>query len=120
MLIERAIRDAKLPVSILQVRDGEQAVQFFDRADRDPDAPCPDLVLLDINLPRKPGSQVLQHLRQSARCARARVIVVSTSDAQTDRSRMEELGADAYFHKPSEFDEFMKLGELVRTVLALG
>jgi DNA-binding NarL/FixJ family response regulator len=57
-------------------------------------------------------------MRSRPRCAQAHVIVVSTSDSKSDREVMKELGADGYFRKPSEFDEFMKLGELVKSVLA--
>ena len=99
------------------VRDGQQATQFFDRADADPAQPCPDIVILDINLPKKQGGEVLRHMRGRARCSRAYVIVVSTSDSERDKEIMKELGADVYFRKPSEFDEFMKLGEIVKDVL---
>src|SRR5262249_7095276 len=80
-LIEEAIRATKLPLFLHVARNGEQAIQFFDRADRASDAPCPALVILDINLPRKPGYEVLKHMRRGRRCGRTPVIVVSTSDS---------------------------------------
>jgi chemotaxis family two-component system response regulator Rcp1 len=70
-LIRKAIRIAKFPADLHIARDGEQAIRFFDEADADITAPCPAVVLLDINLPKKPGSQVLQHLRKSRRCGKA-------------------------------------------------
>jgi DNA-binding NarL/FixJ family response regulator len=57
-------------------------------------------------------------MRSRARCAQAHVIVASTSDSQSDQELLKELGADGYFRKPSEFDEFMKLGDVVKNVLA--
>lgn len=74
-------------------------------------------MILDINLPKKLGGEVLRHLRKAKSCSQALVIVVSTSDAQNDRDAMEGLGANAYFRKPSEFAEFMKLGDIVKSVL---
>src|SRR5689334_5794974 len=61
-LIEEAIGTTKLPLSLHIVNDGDQAVRFFDRVDADPAAPCPVLVILDINLPKKQGSEVLKHM----------------------------------------------------------
>lgn len=117
-LMERAISAKKLPLYVHVVKDGDQAVRFFNDVDRDPSKPCPDLVILDINLPRRPGDDVLKHMRRSSRCADAHVIAVSTSDSPRDRRLMAQLGADQYFHKPSDFDEFMKLGDLIQAVIA--
>lgn len=121
-LIERAIAGTRLCVSLHVVKDGQQAIQFLDEARDQAEAgkPCPDLVILDINLPKKQGGDVLKHLRDISRCAQARVIVVSSSDASRDREQMAELGADAYFRKPSDLDEFMKLGDLIKTILGGG
>jgi DNA-binding response OmpR family regulator len=75
---------------------------FFDRADSDPAAPCPTLVLLDINLPRKHGGEVLKYVRNSRKCRNVVVIAVSSSDSPRDREDMMKLGASGYFRKPSE------------------
>ena len=98
--------------------DGEKAVMFFEQADADAAAPCPDLILLDINMPRYKGGEILRRLRASARCKNALVLVVTSSDSQDDREDMEAFGANGYFRKPSEFSEFMKLGPLVCDLLA--
>lgn len=119
-LIEEAIGATKLPLSLHVVTDGDQAVRFFDRSDADPAAPCPSLVILDINLPKKRGGDVLKHMRQSRRCGKALVIAVSTSDAAQDRAQMKTLGANGYFRKPSAYDEFMKLGDIVKDLLGTG
>ncbi len=97
--------------------DGEKTVRFFEQADADPAAPCPDLILLDINMPRYKGGEVLRRLRASARCKNALVVVVTSSDSLRDREDMDDFGADRYFRKPSDFSEFMKLGHLVRELL---
>jgi len=78
---------------------------------------CPALVILDINLPKKHGGQVLQHMRSTRRCADALVLVVTSSDSARDRESMAKLGANGYFRKPSDYEQFMKLGGLVRNLL---
>jgi two-component system, chemotaxis family, response regulator Rcp1 len=117
-LIEEAIGTTRLPLTLYVAKDGEQAILFFDRTDADPDLTCPALIILDINLPKKQGGEVLKHMRLSRRCADALVIVVSTSDSAQDRAQMRNLGAEVYFHKPSAYDEFMKLGDIVKTLLS--
>ena len=117
-LIRSAIQTAEIAADIHVVRDGEQAVKFFEQADNDPTAPCPALVILDINLPKKQGGEVLEQIRRSGRCSGALVIAVSTSDLPYDRENMLRLGANGYFHKPSEYHDFMKLGTLVKDLLS--
>jgi two-component system, chemotaxis family, response regulator Rcp1 len=79
--------------------------------------PCPDLILLDINMPRYKGGDILPRLRASSRCKDVLVLIVTSSDSQRDREEMDAFAADGYFRKPSEFSEFMKLGQLVRDLL---
>ena len=117
MLIREAIGGAQIEADIQIARDGQQATDYIDAADRDAESPVPTLIVLDINLPKKHGSEVLAHLRKSVRCRGAKVLVVSTSDAAVDRERMSALGADGYFRKPSEFSAFMKLGDVVRELI---
>jgi DNA-binding response OmpR family regulator len=119
-LVREALEAARLHATVHVVKDGEQAIRFFDEADVHEAAPCPDLVILDINLPRKHGGEVLRHMRKSRRCANALVIAVSTSDSARDREDMARLGANSYFHKPSEYAAFMKLGDIVKAVLKTG
>lgn len=116
-LIRAAIAAANVPADLHVVKDGEQAIRFFDQADGDAAIPCPALVILDINLPRKQGGEVLEHMRKSGRCRHALVLVVSTSQSARDREDMSRLGANGYFRKPSEYADFMKLGEMVKELL---
>jgi CheY-like chemotaxis protein len=116
--IRAALQTANINAELHFVKDGEQAIKFFDEADCDSAAPCPTLILLDINLPRKQGGEVLQYMRRTRRCADSLVIAVSSSDTATDREKMKALGANCYFHKPSTYAEFMKLGEMVKELLS--
>ena len=117
-LIRQALKKSGIDAQIHVADDGEKAVMFFEQADADAAAPCPDLILLDINMPRYKGGDILRKLRASARCKDALVLIVTSSDSQRDREDMEAFGANGYFRKPSEFSEFMKLGPLVRDLLA--
>ena len=112
------MRKSGVDAQIHVADDGEKAVRFFEQSDADPAAPCPDLILLDINMPRYKGGDILRRLRASSRCANALVLVVTSSDSQGDRAEMDALGANGYFHKPADFSEFMKLGDLVLGLLA--
>jgi len=116
-LIRESIETASLNAAIYVAQDGARAIKFLEDADHDPAAPCPDLVILDINLPRKPGREVLRYMRVTRRCARVPVLVVTSSDSQKDRDDMARLGVSGYFRKPSDYDDFMKLGSLVKDVL---
>lgn len=116
-LIREALATAHVDAHLHFVADGAAATQFFDSADADANAPCPALVLLDLNLPKKSGDDVLRHLRSSRRCSHAAVLVVSSSDAARDRQGVAELGVKAYFRKPSDYYDFMKLGDLVKSLL---
>lgn len=116
-LIREAVEAAAPSAEIHVIRDGEKAVKFFDERDVNVAAPCPDLVLLDINIPKKHGGEVLAYLRGSRRCARAYVVVVSSANAPEDREQMLRLGANAYFHKASEYSEFMKLTGVIKAIL---
>jgi two-component system, chemotaxis family, response regulator Rcp1 len=116
-LIRESIETVRLDAELHFARDGEKAIRFFEEADRNPSAPCPALIILDINLPKKSGREVLYQMRKSPRCANCLVLVVTSSDSERDRDDMRSLGAKAYFRKPSEFEHFMKLGEIVKALL---
>jgi chemotaxis family two-component system response regulator Rcp1 len=116
-LIQRALKTSGVRAQVHLVDDGEKAVMFFERADADATAPCPDLILLDINMPRYKGGDILRKLRASSRCKNALVLIVTSSDSSRDREEMDALGANGYFRKPSEFSEFMTLGQMVRDLL---
>ena len=116
-LIREALANAKVNADLHFVPDGEAATAFFASADADANAPCPDLILLDLNLPKTNGHEVLRQLRGSPRCRHVAVLVVSSSDAARDREASAALGVTGYFRKPADYYEFMRLGELVKTFL---
>lgn len=117
-LVREALERAGLESEMEVLEDGEKAVDFIDRLDTDPTVGCPHLVLLDLNLPKKSGMQVLERMRQSPACGQVPVVILTSSDSPADRERIAQFEATKYFRKASRLDEFMKLGPLVRDVLA--
>ncbi|HYP14737.1 MAG TPA: response regulator, partial [Bryobacteraceae bacterium] len=96
--------------------DGEQASVYFEQIEQGA-VPVPDLVLLDLNLPKRTGEILLAHIRQSSVLRDVPVVVVTSSDAPRDRQMVARLGASAYFRKPSSYDDFMQLGSVVRALI---
>ncbi|HLJ45422.1 MAG TPA: response regulator [Bryobacteraceae bacterium] len=113
-LVEEAMRFEGLPFRIEVVEDGESAIRRIDSIDEQREGRVPTVMLLDMNVPRRTGLEVLARLRQSQRCRNIPVVMISSSDLQTERQRALELGAADYFRKPSTLDEFMELGKVVR------
>ncbi|HLK50703.1 MAG TPA: response regulator [Bryobacteraceae bacterium] len=102
-LIRQALQKSGINAQIHIADDGEKTMKFIEQADADPQAPCPHLILLDINMPRYKGGDILRKLRTSARCKNALVLVVTSSDSQRDHEEMDAFGTNGYFRKPSEF-----------------
>jgi len=98
------------------VKDGQEALEFVSGIGKPDSLPCPDLMLLDMNLPKVDGPEILSAFRKHPRCAQTPVIVITSSDAGRDRERMAQFGIAHYFKKPSSLDAFLKLGAIVREV----
>lgn len=116
-LIREALERSGADASLQVIPDGESAIHFFDQIDSDPAAPCPALVMVDLNLPKRQGRDVLACIRQSRRCAQVPVLIVTSSNSERDRDEVARLGVQGYFRKPSAYEDFMKLGEIVTTLL---
>lgn len=100
-----ALTGATLHLNI--VNDGEAALSYLHRKTGYEDAARPDLIFLDLNLPRRDGREVLAELKQNEELRRIPVIVLTTSEAERDITRAYDLHANCYVRKPSDFDEFM-------------
>jgi CheY-like chemotaxis protein len=116
LLVREAIRLEKLPVEVHVAVDGERAIDWISRAEQDPDVPCPHVFLLDLNLPKADGFEVLRRIRASTRCKDIAVLVVTSSDSPADREMAAKLGA-GYFRKPTSLEEFLKIGPVLRRFL---
>jgi CheY-like chemotaxis protein len=118
-LVERAIEYCKLSVRLKVIEDGEEALKYFERIESDLDIPCPDAVLLDLNLPRRSGREVLQSVRQAKRGGNVPVIILTSSNSPDDRRETAALGATRYFRKPTSYQEFLKIGDILGEVLKI-
>lgn len=102
----RALRKHDLANEVVVVRDGAEALAFFYEATRAGDDHLPELVLLDLKLPKVDGLQVLKILREDAHTRRLPVVVLSSSSEERDIVQSYELGANSYVRKPVDFAEF--------------
>jgi PAS domain S-box-containing protein len=116
-LVKEAIRVHAVPVILHVVNDGACAIEFIERAEQDPQAPSPKAMLLDLNLPKRTGVEVLRRLRQSPKFGDIPVIIATSSDLPSDREQVEKLGVSFYFRKPTQLGEFLRLGEILRRAL---
>ncbi len=110
-LTKRALEAGGIPNELFVVDDGEQALDYLYRRGEfaDPNlSPRPDLILLDLNLPKLDGRAVLKTIKQDPELRRIAVVVVSTSCDEKDVLLSYELGVNSYVTKPSQMDSFMK------------
>ena len=104
-----ALKENHFPVRLYVASDGVQAMDFLKRQAPYQDAPRPRLVLLDLNLPRKDGREVLRDIKSDGNLRRIPVVVLTTSKEQSDISRAYELHANCYIQKPLELDGFIEI-----------
>lgn len=116
-LVKRAIEFHQVPVRIVVATDGDEALKYLERAAADPHETCPGVMLLDLNLPKRSGLEVLERLRELPRYDDVPVIVVTTSGSRSDREQSAHLGAARYFQKPVSYQEFLRIGEVLNEVL---
>lgn len=116
-LVREALREHDVHCDLVVISDGQEVLALIDRLDRESKLPCPDLLLLDLSLPKYGGQDILKHLRASERCGQTPVIVLTSSDWIADRENAEKNAAMHYFRKPSSFVEFMQLGVIVKDVI---
>jgi CheY-like chemotaxis protein len=109
VLTKEAFEDNKVSNKLSIVSDGEEAMRFLRREGDYTDAPRPDLVLLDLNLPRMDGRQVLEEIKADEVLRTIPVVVLTTSEAEEDIIRSYRLHANAYVTKPVDFDQFIKV-----------
>ena len=115
-ITQRALRESGIPVDLLVARDGEEAVEYLLRQGKyadDPNWRGPDLVLLDLNLPRLTGRQVLERIRATSSLRAIPVVVLSTSRRLEDVQDIYIAGANTYIEKPQDFNRFV---EVLKTI----
>lgn len=117
-VIAEVLSHCNIPFDLTLLTDGDAALVLLQRAESGDLPSPPDLVLLDLNLPKIPGIQVLAALRKSQSCGKVPVVVVTSSDSAGDLQAIAELGVTSYFRKPHSLDAFMSLSEVIKAALA--
>jgi CheY-like chemotaxis protein len=109
LITREAFAENKVRNHLSVVSDGETAMAFLRREGQFASAPRPDLILLDLNLPRKSGHEILAEVKSDANLQRIPVVILTTSDAEEDILRSYDLHANAYITKPVDFDRFLSV-----------
>jgi two-component system, chemotaxis family, response regulator Rcp1 len=115
-LVKEALKLNDVQCELIVKADGSDVLTFLEAIETG-DVLAPDIVLLDLNLPRLGGHMLLERFRQSRRSSQVPIVIVTSSDSPQDRELTHLAGATRYFRKPSDYDEFMKLGSIVRQLL---
>jgi len=114
LLVEVALREAGLQFELIHMADGEKAIEYLRKLTNGNRASPLDLVLLDLNLPKRDGWEVLEELRAVPWERPVPVVILSSSSAPHDMARAERLGVLKYIRKPSTLDEFLAIGQNVK------
>jgi CheY-like chemotaxis protein len=116
-LIREALREHGVDCPIRIASDGREVLRLICPADTEAPAPQFDLIVLDLNLPRHDGLEILERMRGSAQLSAIPVVILTSSDSPRDQRIANQLGAACYLRKPSSLDQFMALGAVLRSLM---
>lgn len=108
-MTEYRLKKAGYPVTLARVRDGEECMSYL----RNPDEPMPDIIFLDLNMPKKDGREVLGEMMADPEFHRLPVVVMTSSDLAQDREKAFALGANGYVVKPGDVPEYERMMRVV-------
>ena len=108
-LTREALKDAKVHISLHVATDGIEAMAYLERTGSHANAPRPDLILLDLNLPKKDGREVLKEIKESPSLRIIPVVILTTSSSDADVLQSYHLHANCYISKPVDLDGFLKV-----------
>jgi chemotaxis family two-component system response regulator Rcp1 len=108
-LTREAFRESSVDVELHVAEDGVSGMRFLRREGVDADAPRPDLILLDLNLPKKDGREVLAEIKNDPDLMVIPTVILSTSDSEADITRSYQLHANCYLGKPLEFEQYAQI-----------
>jgi len=109
VLTKKALEQGKLANNLHVVEDGVEAMEYLRQEGEYADAVRPDLILLDLNMPRKDGKEVLADINEEDGLSRIPVVVLTSSESEEDIAKSYELSANAYLTKPVDFDGFVEI-----------
>ncbi len=108
-LVEEVFEEDRINNNLSITEDGEEAMEFLKREGKYENAPRPDLILLDLNLPKKDGREVLKEIKADDNLRKIPVVVLTTSKAEKDIVKSYDLHANSYITKPVDFNQFIKV-----------
>ena len=114
-LTREALLDSKVSNHLSVVGDGQEAMAFLRREGKYADAPRPDIILLDLNLPKKDGREVLAEIKSDPMLKRIPVVIITSSEAEQDVLRTYDLHVNCYVNKPLDLDQFVKVVKSIET-----
>jgi chemotaxis family two-component system response regulator Rcp1 len=116
-LIREALREHSVECSLRVAGDGQQVLRILSEADPDSNRERPALIILDLNLPRHDGIEILQQLRATPDLRHIPVVVLTSSDSPRDRLAADRLGVTRFLRKPSNLEQFLSLGAIFKELL---
>jgi two-component system, chemotaxis family, response regulator Rcp1 len=117
-LFRKALKSAQVNFELILLEDGADALAYVRQEGRYAASPIPDLAVLDLNLPKHDGAQILEAMRTNPRLSSVPVVIATSSSAPGERTRTEQLGVERYLIKPLDLDSFMKMGLVIKEVLS--
>lgn len=117
LLFREALRVCNLAYELVVAEDGEKALRLLESIGTPGNPAAPDLIVLDVNLPRHSGQEVLRWVRGNATLAAVPVIILTSSASPDDKTTATQLGADLYVQKSSDLDEIFQFGHTVQDLL---
>ncbi|HYZ84744.1 MAG TPA: response regulator [Bryobacteraceae bacterium] len=117
LVVREALSNEQIECDLRIFEDGEEVIKAIDQLDADSTIPCPDLLLLDLHLPKRDGEEIIRHLRGSCRCGKMPVIVLTASMSPHHRETAERNAVLHYFQKSPNIESYLAIGPLVKEVL---
>lgn len=117
-LIREALVNSAIAGELIVITNGQRAIEFIDEIDHGPGL-CPDLAIVDLNLPKRPGVEVVRRMRASGKCQHVPVVVLTSSDNERDKETVMSIGVSRYILKPARLAEILQLGAVFKEMLGL-
>lgn len=114
-LTQEVLKEGKIKNSLSVATDGEEAISFLKKTGKYKEAITPDIILLDLNLPKKDGREVLAEIKADPKLQLIPVVVLTTSDAEADIAKMYAQHANCYITKPVDFNQFINVVQSIET-----
>lgn len=116
MLVQEALKEHHVRAEFVVLGDGEKAIRFIEEFDATTGS-YPKLVILDLNLPKRNGKDVLRRIRQNAEWNHVPVVILTSSNTPADREETVRLGANEYIRKPSHLEDFLSIGAVLKNFI---